>query len=330
MSMKNIKVAINGFGRIGRLTAKIIIAKYPNIEIVSVNDLSSAENLAYLFKHDSTYRETDIKVGSNTTHIILNDKKIKVFANKEPVPNQWEGVDIVLECTGKFLTRDLAQLHINTGAKKVILSAPAKDETIPTFVIGCNEKLIKDNNIISNASCTTNCISPVLKVVDSLVSIKSIMGVTVHAVTATGVIQDGPSQKDFRDGRASSINLIPSKTGASKAVELVVPSIKGKLSLSSLRAPVITGSCIFLYIHTAKAHTVEEINTGLKKGAIKDIIQYSTEELVSTDIIGNPYSSIIDSKLTEVQGNQVKLVLWYDNEWGYSNRLADMLNLFGK
>jgi glyceraldehyde 3-phosphate dehydrogenase len=330
MSMKNIKVAINGFGRIGRLTAKVIIAKYPNIEIVSVNDLTSPENLAYLFKHDSSYRETDIKVGSNATHIILNDKKIKVFANKEPVPNQWEGVDIVLECTGKFLTRDLAQLHINAGAKKVILSAPAKDDTIPTFVIGCNEKLIKDNTIISNASCTTNCISPVLKVVDSLISIKSIMGVTVHAVTATGVIQDGPSQKDFRDGRASSINLIPSKTGASKAVELVVPSIKGKLSLSSLRAPVITGSCIFLYIQASKSHTVEEINAGLKKGAIKDIIQYSTEELVSTDIIGNSYSSIIDSKLTEVQGNQVKLVLWYDNEWGYSNRLADMLNLFGK
>jgi glyceraldehyde 3-phosphate dehydrogenase len=330
MSMKNIKVAINGFGRIGRLTAKIIISKYPNIEIISVNDLSSAENLAYLFKHDSTYRETDIKVSSNATHIILNDKKIKVFANKEPVTNQWEGVDIVLECTGKFLTRDLAQLHINAGAKKVILSAPAKDDSIPTFVIGCNEKLIKDNTIISNASCTTNCISPVLKVVDSLVSIKSIMGVTVHAVTATGVIQDGPSQKDFRDGRASSINLIPSKTGASKAVELVVPTIKGKLSLSALRAPVITGSCIFLYIQASKAHTVESINAGLKKGAIKDIVQFSTEELVSTDIIGNPYSSIIDSKLTEVQGNQIKLVLWYDNEWGYSNRLADMLNLFGK
>jgi glyceraldehyde 3-phosphate dehydrogenase len=330
MSMKNIKVAINGFGRIGRLTAKIIISKYPNIEIISVNDLSSAENLAYLFKHDSTYRETDIKVSSNATHIILNDKKIKVFANKEPVTNQWEGVDIVLECTGKFLTRDLAQLHINAGAKKVILSAPAKDDSIPTFVIGCNEKLIKDNTIISNASCTTNCIAPVLKVVDSLVSIKSIMGVTVHAVTATGVIQDGPSQKDFRDGRASSINLIPSKTGASKAVELVVPTIKGKLSLSALRAPVITGSCIFLYIQASKAHTVESINAGLKKGAIKDIVQFSIEELVSTDIIGNPYSSIIDSKLTEVQGNQIKLVLWYDNEWGYSNRLADMLNLFGK
>jgi glyceraldehyde 3-phosphate dehydrogenase len=328
--MKNIKVAINGFGRIGRLTAKIIITKYPNIEIISVNDLSSAENLAYLFKHDSTYRETDIMVSSNATHIILNDKKIKVFANKEPVTNQWAGVDIVLECTGKFLTRDLAQLHINAGAKKVILSAPAKDDSIPTFVIGCNEKLIKDNTIISNASCTTNCIAPVLKVIDSLLSIKSIMGVTVHAVTATGVIQDGPSQKDFRDGRASSINLIPSKTGASKAVELVVPTIKGKLSLSSLRAPVITGSCIFLFIQASKPHTVDSINTGLKKGAIKDIIQFSTEELVSTDIIGNPYSSIIDSKLTEVQGNQIKLVLWYDNEWGYSNRLADMLNLFGK
>lgn len=330
MSMKNIKVAINGFGRIGRLTAKIILTKYPNIEIVSVNDLSSAQNLAYLFKYDSTYRQTSIKVESDDNHIILNDQKIKVFANKEPLPNQWEGVDIVLECTGKFLTRELAQLHINAGAKKVILSAPSKDDTIPTFVIGCNEGLINDNLIISNASCTTNCLSPVLKIVDSLVSIKSVMGVTVHAVTATGVIQDGPSQKDFRDGRASSINLIPSKTGASKAVELVVPTIKGKLSLSSLRAPVITGSCIYLFINTTKEHTIDEINEGLKKSIIKDIIEYSTQELVSTDVIGNPHSCIIDSKLTEAIGNQVKLVLWYDNEWGYSNRLADMLYLFGK
>ena len=327
--MKNIKVAINGFGRIGRLTAKIIIAKYPNIEIVSVNDLSSAANLAYLFEHDSTYRGTDIKVGSTLTHIILNGKKIKVYANKEPVANQWEGVDIVLECTGKFLTADLAKLHIAAGAKKVILSAPAKDETIPTFVIGCNEKEIKKSTIISNASCTTNCVSPVLKIMDSLVSIKSIMGVTVHSVTATGVIQDGPSQKDFRDGRASSMNLIPSKTGASKAVELVVPAIKGKLSLSSLRAPVITGSVAYLFINTTKPHTVEEINSGLKKAAIKGIIQFSKEELVSTDIIGNSHSSVIDSLLTEVKGNQIKLVLWYDNEWGYANRLADMINLFG-
>jgi glyceraldehyde 3-phosphate dehydrogenase len=328
--MKKIKVAINGFGRIGRLTAKIIFAKYPNIEIISVNDLTSSENLAYLYKHDSTYREDQSTVEHDETHIIIDGHQIEVFANKEPIANQWQGIDAVLECTGKFLTAELANLHILAGAKKVLLSAPAKDETIPTFVIGCNEDLIKNNSILSNASCTTNCIAPVLKIVSDNLTINSIMGVTVHAMTATQVIQDGPSQKDFRDGRASSINLIPSKTGASKAVELVVPAIKGKLALSSLRAPIITGSCIYIFIHTNDTLSKDQVNSILEKNADDNIVHYSTDEIVSTDIIGSPYSTIIDSKLTEVLDKQIKIVLWYDNEWGYSNRLADMLNLTTK
>lgn len=328
--MSKIKVAINGFGRIGRLTARILLEKYSDkIELVSVNDLTSSDNLAYLFKHDSTYKDSLIKVESSEGMLMLNGNKMIVYANKEPIPNQWEGIDVLLECTGKFLTAQLANLHISAGAAKVILSAPAKDETIPTFVIGCNEDKIGNHTVISNASCTTNCISPIIKVITDKLEVITAMGITVHAVTATQVIQDGPSQKDFRDGRASSINLIPSKTGASKAVELVVPAIKGKLSLSSLRAPVITGSYIYLVINTASPQTIEQVNAILKASSIElpDIIEYSTEELVSTDIIGNSHSCIIDSKLTETLGNQIKIVLWYDNEWGYSNRLADMVVL---
>jgi glyceraldehyde 3-phosphate dehydrogenase len=325
--MKKIRVAINGFGRIGRLTARIIVDKYPNIELVSVNDLTSADNLAYLYKHDSTYKDTLHKVSSGNNWLKINQFKIKVFANKEPIANQWQDIDVLLECTGKFLTRELANLHILAGAKKVILSAPAKDESIPTFVIGCNEKEAKKHNIISNASCTTNCLAPVLKILDDHMEIISAMGVTIHAITATQVIQDGPSQKDFRDGRASSINLIPSKTGASKAVELVVPSMKGKLNLSSMRVPVITGSCIYLFLNTSKKYKKEEVNEIIKKSAIKNIVEYTTEEIVSTDTIGNSHSAIVDSNLTEALANQVKVVLWYDNEWGYSNRLADIVNL---
>jgi glyceraldehyde 3-phosphate dehydrogenase len=328
--MPKIKVAINGFGRIGRLTARILLEKYSDkIELVSVNDLTSSDNLAYLFKHDSTYKDSNIEVKSKEGFLILDGQKVKVFANKEPIVDQWKDVDVLLECTGKFLTSELANLHIQAGAKKVVLSAPAKDDTISTFVIGCNEKGIKSNTIISNASCTTNCISPALKAITDSIDVDSAMGITVHAITATQVIQDGPSQKDFRDGRASSINLIPSKTGASKAVELVVPKIKGKLSLSSLRAPVITGSYIYLVIDAKRKYTIDEVNLILKQSSRKhpDVIEYSTEELVSTDIIGNSHSCIIDSKLTETLGNQIKVVLWYDNEWGYSNRLADMVLL---
>ena len=239
---------------------------------------------------------------------------------------------MILECTGKFLTSQLANLHIIAGAKKVILSAPAKDLSIPTFVIGCNEETIENNQIISNASCTTNCLAPILKVLDNGIKINSIMGITVHAITASQVIQDGPSQKDFRDGRASSINLIPSKTGASKAVELVVPSIVGKLNLSSLRAPVITGSYIYLVVNTDQEYSKEEVNNLLLESSktLPDIIEYSTEELVSSDIIGNSHSVIIDSKLTETLEKQIKICLWYDNEWGYSNRLADCINLIFK
>lgn len=327
--MKKIKIGINGFGRIGRLTARIIIEKYPNIEIVSVNDLTSAENLAYLFKHDSTYKESKFKVFFTLDTITINNTTIKVYANKEPIADQWKDIDVVLECTGKFLTSELANLHLKAGSKKVVLSAPAKDDIIKTFVMGCNENELKDETIISNASCTTNCLSPILKILDLNLSIQSIMGVTVHAMTATQVVQDGPSQKDFRDGRASSMNLIPSKTGASKAVELVVPSIKGKLNLSSLRAPIISGSCIYLFLNTTNTYNSTEINNIIKHNEIPNLIEYSTQELVSTDVIGNPHSVIFDSLLTETIGTQVKVVLWYDNEWGYSNRLADIVNLIG-
>jgi glyceraldehyde 3-phosphate dehydrogenase len=335
MPQKNI--AINGFGRIGRLATRIILNSFPDINIVAVNDLTSAENLAYLLQHDTTYRNFNHKVTVNGEFLEIqktdgSTQKIKVLSQKDPAQLPWKdlNIDVVLECTGFFLTKELAGLHITAGAKNVILSAPAKDD-IATMVLGVNDAdvLTKNLNIISNASCTTNCISPALKVLSDSFGIEQVWSLTSHAMTATQVLQDGPSKKDFRDGRAASQNQIPSSSGASKAVELVLPKLKGKVHVMSLRVPVLTGSLVYATVQLSNEATVEQINTAFETasiGSLQGVLEYSTEDLVSGDIIQNPHSCVVDSKLTEVSGTTAKIVLWYDNEWGYANRLVEVVD----
>ena len=327
------KIAINGFGRIGRLAARIILSKYPELQIVAVNDLTSPENLAYLFEYDSTYRRLDWNVGVDNGDLIVKkpegDVRIKVLSQKDPALLPWKelGVEVVLECTGRFLTRDLANLHLQEGVKRVVLSAPAKDEDIATVVLGVNT--VPTDGIISNASCTTNCISPALKVLSDNFGIDQAMGITVHAYTATQMLQDGPSQKEFRDGRAAAANMIPSKTGAAKAVYRVLPELKGKLGLSAIRVPVITGSMVYVTATLNSEVTKEQINEAFAKASnssLKGILEYSEAELVSGDIIKNSHSVVVDGNLTEVMGKTAKVILWYDNEWGYANRLVEVVN----
>jgi glyceraldehyde 3-phosphate dehydrogenase len=329
----NKKIAINGFGRIGRLAARIILSKYPDLEIVAVNDLTSPENLAYLFEFDSTYHRFEYPVSVKDGNIVVKkptgEVVIKVLSEKDPAKLPWAdlGVEVVLECTGRFLTRDLANLHLQNGVKKVVLSAPAKDEDIATVVLGVND--VPREGIISNASCTTNCISPALKVLNDNFEIEQAMGITVHAYTATQLLQDAPSQKEFRDGRAAAINMIPSKTGAAKAVLRVLPVLTGKLSLSALRVPIITGSMVYLTATLKADVTKESVNAAFLKASqtnLNGILEYSENELVSTDIIGNTHSTVIDGSLTEVLGKTVKILAWYDNEWGYANRLVEVVD----
>jgi glyceraldehyde 3-phosphate dehydrogenase len=336
--MSKIRVAINGFGRIGRLSLRNILLKYPRIEVVAVNDLTTPDNLAYLFKNDSTYHkfEYPVFVENNFICIETSDglKKIQVLAQKDPSQLPWGElqIDVVLECTGRFLTPELANLHIAAGAKKVVLSAPAKDSSIPTVVLGVNDQLLTtdfaNNNIISNASCTTNCIAPALKVLTDSFEVFSCFGITVHAYTATQLLQDGPSTKEWRDGRAAAVNTIPSKTGAAKAVELVLPKISGRLNLSAIRVPVITGSMVYVTAQINQFLTKEELNQYFEdaaNGTLKGILEYSQEQIVSSDVIKNSNSCLFDSDLTEIMGDKIKIVLWYDNEWGYANRLVDLI-----
>jgi glyceraldehyde 3-phosphate dehydrogenase len=335
------RIAINGFGRIGRLATRIIIKNFPEMEVVAINDLTSVENLAYLFKHDSTYRTYDGTVESGSNNIIIDKlHKIKVFSEKDATNLPWKelNIDVVLECTGFYLTRELAESHIKAGAKKVILSAPAKSEDIKTVVFGANISHADfsdylSETILSNASCTTNCIAPVLNVLQEQFALHSVFGLTNHAYTATQPLQDGPTKKEYRDGRAGAINLIPSKTGAAKAVELVLPDLSGKINLSSLRVPVQVGSMVYVVAQLEESQTTsaEEVNFDFQTAAdtyLKGILEYSTSDLVSSDIIGNSHSVVFDSQLTEVLDNTIKLVIWYDNEWGYSNRLVELARLF--
>ena len=346
MSSK-IRLGINGFGRIGRLTTRILLSKFADqVDIVAVNDLTDASNLAYLFKYDSTYRQFNGEVSVEGSDLIINGDKIKVLAEKDPSLLPWGelGVDVVLECTGRFLSRELASLHLKGGAKAVLLSAPAKDADILTVVQGVNIPTINSSeaesvsypdtgrfnteSIISNASCTTNCIAPALKALEDELKILQVNAITIHAYTATQPLQDGPSQKEWRDGRAAAVNGIPSKTGAAKAVELVLPELKGKVSLSALRVPVITGSMVYVVADFGRAVTVEEVNNSLKKLAetnMKGVLEYGTDEYVSGDVIGNSHSCLVDSSLTKVLGNKAEITIWYDNEWGYSNRLAELM-----
>src|SRR5690554_1788293 len=329
------KIGINGFGRIGRLAFRAAI-KRDDVEVVAINDLVSPDYMAYMLKYDSTHGRFDGTVEENDGHLIVNGKTIRVTAEKDPANLKWDevGVEVVLECTGFFLTQELAQKHIDAGAKKVVLSAPAKDNT-PTFVMGVNHKELKaDQTIVSNASCTTNCLAPMVKVLNDNFGIVEGLMTTVHAVTATQKTVDGPSQKDWRGGRGAYQNIIPSSTGAAKAVGLVLPEIQGKLTGMSFRVPVADVSVVDLTVRLEKATTYEQITQAFKdasEGELKGIVGFTDEDVVSEDFKGDPRTCIFDAKAgIALNDNFVKVVAWYDNEWGYSNKLIDLVQLVGK
>jgi len=322
------RIAINGFGRIGRLTLRNILNR-SDIEVVAINDLTDTDMLAHLFKYDSSQGRYDGEVSVDGDTIIIDGKEIKSYAERDPSKLPWASlnVDVVLECTGIFRTYESAHAHIDAGAKRVVISAPGKGEGIQTIVLGVNDDTIDPEALIfSNASCTTNCLAPVVKVLDQLGGIVSAGMTTIHGYTGDQNIQDGP-HSDWRRARAAAINMIPTSTGAATAVGKVYPAVQGKIFAMAIRVPVVTGSIVDFTCVLNRTVTRDEINASFKKASetdLKGILQYSEVELVSTDIIGNEYSSIFDAKLTSTHGNQVKVISWYDNEAGYSARLADM------
>jgi glyceraldehyde 3-phosphate dehydrogenase len=327
-----VRVGINGFGRIGRNVFRAAMAKNTDVEWVAVNDLTDAKTLAQLLKYDSILGPYKGTVEAMGDAIEVDGKPLKVLAERDPGALPWGdlGVDVVIESTGFFTDRENAAKHIAGGAKKVIISAPAKGEDI-TVVLGVNFDRYdaSQHEVISNASCTTNCLAPVAKVVNDAIGIKHGLMTTIHAYTQDQQLQDAP-HKDLRRARAAAINLVPTSTGAAKAVGLVLPELNGKLHGFAVRAPVPTGSVVDLTFEATRETSVEEVNAAVKavadQGDLAGILEYSEDELVSTDIIANPYSSIFDSGLTAViDGTLVKVVSWYDNEWGYSNRVADLV-----
>lgn len=327
-----VRIAINGFGRIGRMVFRAGLNDR-RINFVAVNDLTNIENLAYLLKYDSVHGKLAQKVSRTKDSLIVGGKKIKVFSEKDPANLPWKKlkIDIVVESTGLFLTKELAQKHLDAGAKKVLLSAPAKDDTIKTFVYGVNHKKYKKSDlIISNASCTTNCLAPVAHLLNKKFRIASGLLTTVHAYTVSQKIVDGPNKK-FRRGRAAAQNIIPTTTGAAIATTKVLPKLKGKMDGMALRVPVADGSIIDFTCRLKKSVTPEKINQAFKKAAqkeLKGILEYSEGDLVSSDIITNPHSAIFDSKLTMViKRKTAKVFAWYDNEWGYSCRMIDMIKV---
>lgn len=325
-----IKVAINGFGRIGRPSFKIIFER-DDMEVVAINDLADAESMAYLLKYDSAYGIYNREVKSGDKKIIVDDKEFPVFSEKDPNNLPWKelGVDVVLECTGIFLNKESASAHLNAGAKKVVLSAPAKDDSVKTFVMGVNEdEISNEDNIISNASCTTNCLAPVVKVLNDAFGVEKAMMSTVHSYTSTQTIIDVATGKDKRRGRASGQSVIPTTTGAAVATTLVIPELKGKFDGMAFRIPTIVGSACDLTAILKKDVTEDEVNKALEDAQgskMSGILQITDEALVSRDIFGNYHSAIVQKELTKVVGgNFVKVIAWYDNEWGYSCRLVDM------
>jgi glyceraldehyde 3-phosphate dehydrogenase len=323
------KVGINGFGRIGRNYLRAELAKGTDLEIVAVNDLSDPNALAHLLKYDSVTGRLDRDVRVEGQNILVGDYKIKVLAEKDPANLGWGdlGVDIVIESTGRFTDAKDAVKHIEAGAKKVLISAPATGEDA-TFVIGVNEHLYdpSKHHIISNASCTTNCLAPLAKVFNDEFGIVNGLMTTIHAYTADQNLQDGP-HADLRRARAAAINIVPSSTGAAKAIGLVLPELKGKLDGFALRVPVPTGSITDLTLVSRKSVTIDEIKAAYKKaaaGPLKGILLYTEDPIVSSDIVTDPHSSIFDAGLVKVIENTVKISAWYDNEWGYSNRLVDL------
>ncbi len=329
------KIGINGFGRIGRLAFRAAVNR-PGIEIVGINDLVEPDYLAYMLQYDSTHGKFDGTVEVKDGHLIVNGKTIRVTAERDPANLNWDevGAEVIIESTGFFLTKETAQKHIDAGAKKVVMSAPAKDDT-PTFVIGVNHKELKaDQTIVSNASCTTNCLAPLAKVLhDNFGIVEGLMS-TIHAVTATQKTVDGPSVKDWRGGRGAYQNIIPSSTGAAKAVGLVLPELQGKLTGMSFRVPVPDVSVVDLTARLEKPATYEQIKQAFKdasEGELKGILGYTEDAVVSEDFRGDARTSIFDAGAgISLNEHFVKVVSWYDNEWGYSNKLVDLVELVGK
>ena len=336
----SLKIAINGFGRIGRATFKNLLDDL-DVEIVAINDLTSPKILSHLLKYDSVYGiyEKEVKgieEGENG-FLIVDGKKFQVFAEKDPEKLPWEelGIDVVLECTGFFTNREGAEKHLKAGVKKVIISAPPKSEDIKVFVLGCNENEYdpKKDNIISNGSCTTNCLAPVAKVLNDNFSIVKSLATTIHSYTSTQKIVDSPA-KDLRRARAAAINIVPTTTGAAKAVVKVLPELMGRLDAVAVRVPTPVVSIVDFVALVTRPVTTEEVNEAFKKVSkekMRGILAVSDKPLVSTDYQKNPYSAIVDSELTMVQGkNLIKVLAWYDNEWGYACRLAEMAKYIGE
>jgi len=334
--MSKINIAINGFGRIGRAALKVIWMRFPDINVVAINDLTEAATLAHLLSHDSCYGSTNQKITATKDAISVNGHKIPVLAIKDPSELPWKElkVDIVLECTGRFTNKEDASQHLKAGAKKVILSAPAKKGGVKTIVPGVNmEKVAKNDDILSCASCTTNCLAPATKVIKDNFGIKSAFMTTVHSYTADQNLIDGP-HKDLRRARAAAINIIPTTTGAAISTAEVIPALKDKFDGLAVRVPTPVGSlCDTVYLLNKKT-TVEKVNKAFIKaaqGKMRGIIEASNDELVSTDIIGNSHSAIVDLKNTKiVGGNLLKVITWYDNEWGYSNRFVELADYVKK
>jgi glyceraldehyde 3-phosphate dehydrogenase len=329
--MAKIKVGINGFGRIGRLVFRAAMDRN-DIEIVGINDLIDVDYMAYMLKYDSTHGKFSKKVEAKDGKLIVDGHAIRVTAEKDPANLKWNevGADYVVESTGLFLTKDTADKHLKAGAKRVIMSAPAKDDT-PTFVMGVNNKTYtKDMTVVSNASCTTNCLAPIAKVLNDKFGILEGLMTTVHAATATQKTVDGPSAKDWRGGRGAYQNIIPSSTGAAKAVGLVIPALKGKLTGMAFRVPTPDVSVVDLVVRLEKGASYEDIKKAMKEaseGSMKGILGYTEDEVVSNDFVGDARTSIFDAKAgISLNDNFVKVVSWYDNEWGYSNKVVDLIS----
>ncbi|MCG5446906.1 type I glyceraldehyde-3-phosphate dehydrogenase [Micromonospora sp. NIE79] len=329
-----IRVGINGFGRIGRNFFRAVLASDADIEVVAVNDLTDNATLAHLLKYDSILGRLPYEVKATADEITVGGKTIKAYAEKDPSKLPWGevGADVVIESTGFFTDATKAKAHVDGGAKKVIISAPAKNEDV-TVVMGVNHDTYDPakHTIISNASCTTNCLAPMAKVLHDTFGIKHGLMTTIHAYTQDQNLQDAP-HSDLRRARAAALNIVPTSTGAAKAIGLVLPDLKGKLDGYALRVPIPTGSVTDLTVNVGRETTVDEVNAALKAaadGPLKGILVYNEDPIVSSDIVTDPASCIFDAPLTKVVGNQVKVVGWYDNEWGYSNRLVDLVKLVG-
>jgi len=328
------KIAINGFGRIGRIFLRNIITKL-DIEVVAINDLTDAQTLAHLFKYDSVHRGFKGTVTADDEHLYINDKKIRILVERDPSLLPWKelGIDLVIESTGKFTSRIGAEQHLAAGAKQVIISAPSADKSVPTVVLGVNDGMIDLHSpVLSNASCTTNNVAVMVKILDENWGIIDGYITTVHSMTGDQSLHDAP-HKDLRRARAASASIIPTSTGAAKAITTIFPHLNGKLGGAGIRVPVLNGSLTDFTCSLKKQPTVQEINEAFKQaaeGPMKDILEYTEDPIVSTDILGNPHSCIFDAQLTSVVGGLTKVVGWYDNEMGYSSRLVDLVEEISK